>query len=172
MTVKRSTRAKYMRLRVGAGGSVTLTVPHYTGERAIGAFLVQHANWLERAVERMRDYRALPVSGRRAYLAHRERARAFVAERLEYWNQHYGFAWGRLAIKDQRTMWGSCSKKGNLNFSYALLFLPRPLADYVVVHELCHLKEHNHSRRFWALVEQTIPDHTARRMALREYILK
>ena len=85
------------------------------------------------------------------------------------WNAHYGFSFGRVAIRDQRSRWGSCSKKGNLNFNYRLLFLPLPLVDLVIVHELCHLKEFNHSSAFWALVEQTIPDLALRRNALRHH---
>jgi len=118
----------------------------------------------------MQDFKPLPVSGRRAYLKHKEEARAFVTERVKYWNREYGFRYDRIAIKNTKRLWGSCSRKGNLNFSFALLFLPRELADYVVVHELAHLKEHNHSPRFWALLEKSLPDFAIRRRELRRYL--
>lgn len=93
------------------------------------------------------------------YLKHKEGARALVHERLAYWNQFYNFTYKKVFIKNQKTRWGSCSKSGNLNFSYKLVFLPVHLVDYVIVHELCHLGEFNHSANFWALVSKTTPNH-------------
>lgn len=104
--------------------------------------------------------------GRQQYLAHKEAARDFVDLKLKTLNMYYGFSYGRVAIRDQQSRWGSCSKKGNLNFNYRLLYLPEPLADLVIVHELCHLKEFNHSADFWKLVAETIPDFEIRRKAL------
>ncbi len=79
------------------------------------------------------------------YLLHKEMARAVVLERLHYFNQFYGLEWKRVAIRNQRRCWGSCTELGNLNFSYKILFLPPELRDYIIVHELCHLRELNHS---------------------------
>ncbi|MFZ2555991.1 MAG: SprT family zinc-dependent metalloprotease [Minisyncoccia bacterium] len=169
-TLRRSTRAKYMRLTVQPGGTVILTVPHRVPEGMIEKFLAAHTEWIEKGVKRMQNLKALPVSGRRSYLKHKEEARAFINERLAYWNAFYGFTHGRIAIKNTKRLWGSCSRKGNLNFSYALLFLPRELADYVIVHELAHLKEHNHSARFWALVHKHQPDYLLLRRELRRYL--
>lgn len=101
------------------------------------------------------------------YLRWKDRARALVHRRLLHFNAFYGFSWKRVTIRRQRTRWGSCSSDGCLSFNYKLALLPPPLADYVVVHELCHLKELNHSPRFWALVARTLPDHRERRKALR-----
>ncbi len=159
-----------MRLSVQAGGTVVLTVPHFIGVRVIERFLAKHTEWIERATKRMSNFKTLPVSGRRAYLEHKEAARAFVHERVAYWNQFYSHPFGRIAIKNSKRVWGSCSHKGNLNFSYGLLFLPRELADYVVVHELCHLKEHNHSKAFWALVAKQQPNYASLRRELRRYV--
>ena len=93
------------------------------------------------------------------YLEHKEAARARILARLHHYNQHYGLEWNRVAIRNQRRCWGSCTSLKNLNFSYKLLFLPDHLLDYVVVHELCHLVELNHGKNFWALVEQQVPDY-------------
>lgn len=120
----------------------------------------------------MRRVRRVVKRGRLAgtkadYQRHKEAARHFVHQRLAVLNQHYGFTYQRVAIKNSATRWGSCSKQGNLNFHYKLILLPAELADYVLVHELCHLQELNHSKRFWMLVAKTIPHHKTARAQLR-----
>lgn len=94
-------------------------------------------------------------------------ARGLVTERLDYFNQHYQLEWGRVAIRNQRRCWGSCSSKKNLNFNYKLLFLPPDLRDYVIVHELCHLVHLNHGQNFWMLVSEQVPDYQLHRLELR-----
>ena len=103
------------------------------------------------------------------YLKHKEAARALVLERLEHFNQYYDYSWNRVAIRNQRRCWGSCTELGNLNFSYRLLFLPEELRDYIIVHELCHLKELNHSPRFWALVAEVLPEYKTHKKDLRTF---
>jgi len=95
------------------------------------------------------------------FLANKEQARSLVNARLEYFNQFYGFSWNRVSIKNTKRRWGSCSKKGNLNFCYRVVFLPAELSDYIIVHELCHLGQFNHSKGFWALVAKTCPEYRA-----------
>ena len=93
------------------------------------------------------------------YLELKEQARALVNSRLDYFNLHYKFKYGRVSIRNQKSRWGSCSSKGNLNFNYKIVLLPSHLADYIIVHELCHLKEFNHSQKFWSLVGEILPDY-------------
>ncbi len=102
------------------------------------------------------------------YKRHKEDARGFVHAKIAEWNVHYGFQIRKVAIRDTKSRWGSCSKQGNLNFSYKLLLLPPHIADYIIVHELCHLKEFNHSAAFWALVAETIPNHKSLRAELKK----
>lgn len=104
---------------------------------------------------------------RRQYLRLRETTRALVHERLRYFNAHYRLVLRKVFIKNHKSRWGSCSESGNLNFNYKLIFLPSEIADYIVVHELCHIAELNHSPRFWRLVERTIPHHKGLRRRLR-----
>ncbi len=96
-----------------------------------------------------------------------EALRAVVHARLAYWSGVYGIRHGTVSIRKQKTRWGSCSRAGNLNFNYRLAFLTERVRDYVIVHELCHIKEHNHSPRFWALVARAFPDYAALRAQLR-----
>ncbi|PID70224.1 hypothetical protein CSB37_02450 [bacterium DOLZORAL124_38_8] len=93
------------------------------------------------------------------YLQQKETARSIIVPRVEFWAQKMGVTYNRVAIRNQKTRWGSCSAKGNLNFNYRIAFLPTKMMDYVIVHELCHLKEMNHSSRFWALVAGVLPDY-------------
>lgn len=101
------------------------------------------------------------------YQAHKERARALVNERLAHWAPIYGVSYGRVAIRNQRSRWGSCSIHGNLNFNYRIIFLSKELIDYIIVHELCHRIEFNHSPAFWDHVSRTIPNFRENRAYLR-----
>ena len=87
----------------------------------------------------------------------REQARRFVEKKINYFNKFYGFKINRIAIKNTITKWGSCSSKGNLNFNYKIIYLRPELANYLIVHELCHLGQLNNSKKYWELVKNTIP---------------
>ena len=104
---------------------------------------------------------------RRQYLKVREETRALVHGRIRHFNTFYRVAIKKIFIKNHKSRWGSCSEKGNLNFNYKLVFLPSDIADYIIVHELCHIAEFNHSPRFWRLVERAVPHHKALRRRLR-----
>jgi len=109
---------------------------------------------------------------RRFTIQKREHARQLVENRLSHINKIYKFKINRVAIKNQKTRWGSCSSKGNLNFNYKIIYLKPALADYLIVHELCHLGQMNHSKKFWALVEKTIPDYRRINKELRRIPVK
>jgi predicted metal-dependent hydrolase len=111
----------------------------------------------------------IPRGNSRGLAKHREDARRIVHEKIAKWNQHYNLPIRKVFIKNQRTRWGSCSSKGNLNFSYRIVYLPEALQDYLIVHELCHLKEFNHGKGFWDLVSETIPNCRHLRLELKKY---
>lgn len=100
---------------------------------------------------------------------YRRQGRRVFTERVAYWNAQFGFSHGRIAIRDQKSRWGSCSRQGNLNFNWRLLLAPLAVLDYIVIHELAHLKEGNHSPRFWALVAEKCPDYRSHRTWLRQH---
>jgi len=104
---------------------------------------------------------------KRHYTKYREAARAVVHARLVHYNRVYGYAYRKVFIRNTRSRWGSCSTRGNLNFNYKVALLPEELRDYIIVHELCHLAEFNHSPAFWAQVARTFPHHRTLRRALR-----
>ncbi len=169
--LKVSARAKRLSITIRPGGSVTVTVPRRHDMARVEAFVRQHAEWIRRKAKRaaQRPQLLLAHLGARDYAKHKEAARAAVRQLIEECNVPYGYAVRTVRIGNQKGRWGSCSARGNLNFNYKILFLPRELQEYVVVHELCHLKEMNHSDRFWALVEKTVPNWHILRKELRKY---
>ena len=168
-----SRRAKRVRLSVAHASSVILTVPWRVDVKRAEGFLKDKANWIIKKLEFFKQYkgRVFFKSGKREYHKFKHQALVLAGERVKYWNQFYNFSYNRINIKNQKTRWGSCSKKGNLNFNYKIVHLPKELLDYLVVHELCHLKEFNHSKNFWQLVGQTIPDYKIYRTRLKSAML-
>ncbi len=129
------------------------------------------AQWVFGRLGYFRRFRIRTVrraGSKKDFLRYKETARLLVHQRIQHFNQIYQFKFNRIAIRNQRTRWGSCSKKGNLNFNYKIVLLPLHLADYIIVHEVCHLGEFNHSQKFWDLVARTIPDHKERRKELKK----
>ncbi|CBK83514.1 Predicted metal-dependent hydrolase [Coprococcus sp. ART55/1] len=98
-----------------------------------------------------------------------EQARIYIPSRVEHFAQIIGVTYGRITIRHQKTRWGSCSSSGNLNFNCALMNTTPKIIDYVVVHELCHRKQMNHSALFWAEVEKALPNYKELRSALKNY---
>jgi predicted metal-dependent hydrolase len=86
-------------------------------------------------------------------------ARAFLEDRIPFWADRIHAEYCRISVKDQRSLWASCSKNKNLNFNWRTLLLPFSTAEYLIIHELCHLHELNHSKKFWAMVEKHCPNH-------------
>lgn len=98
----------------------------------------------------------------------KESAKETIAFRAIHYAKAYGLEFKNIAVKNQKTKWGSCSTYKNLNFNWQLILCPRDILDYVVIHEICHLKEMNHSKKFWNLVSLECPDHRLKRKWLRE----
>lgn len=169
-TLRTNQRSRRVRLSVRCGGGLVVTRPHWVPESTIERFIVEKAEWVLREMERMRQFTHIS-GGKKRYTTNKEEARKFITGRLEVLNERYGFTYGRISIRDQRTRWGSCSAEGNLNFNYRLFFLPSHLADYIIAHELCHLAEFNHSKRFWELVSRAVPDHKACRREMRKIVI-
>ena len=142
-------------------------MPLRTSERAIRALLDQHEGWLARQLARTREPQLTleRVTEREG----RARARVLVHELAAFEAQRLGVAFQRIAIRDQRTRWGSCSSRGTLSFNWRLVLAPLAVAEYVVVHELCHLREPNHSPRFWQLVAAARPGYREQRRWLADH---
>ena len=105
---------------------------------------------------------------REKVIALAEEALKIIPARVEYFAKVIGVTYGKITIRNQKTRWGSCSSKGNLNFNCLLMLAPPEVLDYVVVHELCHRKQMNHSKAFWLEVEKVLPDYKEARKWLKE----
>ncbi len=167
----RRKNARHIRISVYPGGIVRVSAPKLLPVYLIERFLREKRVWVAHEIERMEHVprKLSKKEGRDRFIANKEKALSFVKERVEYFNRHYGYVFHRVSVRDQHTRWGSCSRKGNLNFNYRIILLPPEIADYVIVHELCHLGEFNHSARFWSLVAQQIPDYARLRAALHTH---
>jgi predicted metal-dependent hydrolase len=170
-TVRRNRRARRLRLSVYPDGQLVATVPYGTRDTLVREFVRDKFPWIVDTLRYYAKFRgnSLLRQDAETYQKYKEEARALVASRLAFWNQYYGLQYERVSIKNHRTQWGSCSEKRNLNFNYKIVFLPKRLADYVIVHELAHVREMNHSDRFWKVVAEAIPDFERRERDLRGY---
>ncbi len=163
----RSSRARRWRIEITPRGPV-LTVPRRMAQREVDAVLRAHREWI--AEELSKQVRVLGLEG--AGLTEGE-GRALVLERAAgiaaREAEALGVSYRRIAVRDQRTRWGSCSTTGTLSFNWRLALAPPVVLDYIVVHEVCHLREHNHGPRFWALVEERRPGYREQADWLRRH---
>lgn len=159
-----------MRLAVYCDGSIVVTTPFDLKETIVDKFINEKSEWLFSKIAFFKQFKGKAIArySQEDYLKYKDEAYKLAVNRVNYFNQKREFNFNRINIKNQKTRWGSCSRKGNLNFNYKIALLPKPLSDYIIVHELCHLKEFNHSKKFWKLVSQTIPNYAEVRNELKK----
>lgn len=166
VNLRRHHWSKQLKLTVQTGRRVLLTMPMHVPWQQAEVFLQRSRVWLKQQLALQQDTSLDNCSppNRAQYQA----ARRQIEERLHMWAPRIGAQWQRVRIGNQRSRWGSCSARGTLSFNWRLVKLPAKLFDYVIVHELCHLKHLNHSPAFWQLVARHIPDYRQRRQQLRK----
>lgn len=169
-TLRVSARSRSLRLAVYPGGELVVTAPRFLGIRAIEQFIVRKSAWVLDKVDKLAAVpkRIKTKNSRTDFIKHKSAALKIARQKMEHFNQFYNLKWRRVSIKNQKTRWGSCSRQGNINFNYKIALLPDRAVDYIIVHEMCHLAEMNHSRKFWNLVAKTVPDHREIRRELRK----
>ena len=168
ISLRKQAKTSHISIRI-RGQAVTVSIPKLLPYRAAEQFVSAQKDWIIEQLARVEANQWLPTEA--DYKTDKKIARKLVSEKLEYWNKFYAFEWGRVAIRDQSTRWGSCSSQGNLNFNWKIVHLPNELQDYLIVHELCHLENPNHSKKFWAAVAETLPDHKQLRKKLKQLSL-
>ena len=176
--VIRSNR-KTLAIQINPDLSVIVRAPMYAPQSDIERILREKEGWIQKHIEKIREQEAKKkeIQGESVeseYLTNEEikkladKALQYIPKRVSYYAKQIGVTYGKITIRNQKTRWGSCSNKGNLNFNCLLMLTPSEVIDYVVVHELCHRKEMNHSVAFWAEVEKVIPNYKEQVKWLKE----
>ena len=173
VTVIRSNR-KTVAFQVNSDLSVTVRAPRSASEKDIEEILKKKEAWISKHIEKIKktkerlEAESPEKLTREKVIALAEEALKVIPERVEYFAKVIGVTYGKITIRNQKTRWGSCSSKGNLNFNCLLMLAPSEVLDYVVVHELCHRKQMNHSKAFWLEVEKVLPNYKEVRKWLKE----
>ncbi len=154
---------------------VRVRAPYRMKDDEIMDFIREKSGWIERHLAKMQEQQEktaqkplMPPLSMREIHELADQAVEILPDRVQYYAEQIGVDYGRITIRNQKTRWGSCSGKGNLNFNCLLMLAPAEIQDYVVVHELCHRREMNHSPKFWAEVAKVMPDYQERRKWLKE----
>ena len=167
-TLVRSKR-KTISIVIKPSGEVEVHCPTRCSKRDLEAFVLSKEIWIRKHLEAIAASPKQPVltAGELQSLANA--AKETLPQRVRFFAEKMGVSYGRITIRSQKTRWGSCSPKGNLNFNCLLMLVPPEVQDYVVIHELCHRKEMNHSAAFWAEVEKVCPDYRIQREWLKSH---
>ncbi|MDD6690723.1 MAG: SprT family zinc-dependent metalloprotease [Lachnospiraceae bacterium] len=171
--VKRSDR-RSISLEIGSDGRILVRAPRWMPEQEIRRFVLSRRDWIlaarkkvEARNEALRDQVGEPITAAELQKLG-ELAVKDLPPRVARYAKRIGVTYGRITVRNQKTRWGSCSSEGNLNFNCLLMLAPERVRDYVVVHELCHRKQMNHSPRFWAEVAKVMPDYEEQKKWLSE----
>ena len=173
VTVIKSKRKSFC-IQIRPDLSVVVRAPNHASKKEIELILAEKENWIRKTLNRLKENQRLANAEEISYLSSdeivqlRSQAKKYIPERVAYFSKLMNVSYGQITIRCQKTRWGSCSSKGNLNFNCLLVLMPPEIMDSVVVHELCHRKQMNHSRLFWAEVEKVLPDYQIRRKWLKE----
>jgi predicted metal-dependent hydrolase len=171
-TFKTSKKSRGIRVAISPLGEVRVVASHYFSKDKIDDFLRSKRLWIVCHLNKIKKNPKTVLSKNpdSDYILLKENAREIAKNRLNYFNQYYGFRWKSIMIRNQKTRWGSCSKKGSLSFNFKIALLDSDLCDYIIVHELCHLGELNHGPKFWDLVSRTVPNYVILRKRMGQLV--
>ena len=170
-TIIRSSR-RTMSIEIKPDGQMLVRIPRRVSDAEAKRFVESKADWIKKTLikieERMEANPPAEKFTETEMKILKKRAKKEIPILVDYYAPLIGVDYGRISIRAQKTLWGSCTAEGNLNINCLLILLPERVMRYVVVHELCHRKEMNHSNRFWAEVGKILPDYRALRKQLKE----
>ena len=166
-TILRSSR-KTISIVIKPSGEVEVRCPRRCSKREVDAFVVSKEVWIRKHLEAIAERQQQPILSQQELKNLAEKAAAALPEKVRQIAESMNVTYGRITIRSQRTRWGSCSGRGNLNFNCLLMLAPSEIRDYVVIHELCHRKHMNHSPAFWAEVARVCPAYLQHRKWLKD----
>lgn len=150
-------------------GDVIIKAPRKIKKRELVKIIEKHREWIAKALEREKQKREKYENLTEAEIkVLKKEAKKYLSAKCEYFASIMGLRYNRITITSAKTRFGSCSSSKNISFSYRLMLYPEPAREYVVVHELAHLKEMNHSQRFYAIIEKILPDYKERKKLLKK----
>ena len=165
-------KRKTLSIEIKPDSTVIVRAPYNMKASRIESFVNEKTPWIEKQLLRLEEAKKRQNSAEKLTPSElemlAEKAKEYIPERAEFYAKQIGVTYGKITIRCQKTKWGSCSSKGNLNFNCLLMLTPPEVIDSVVVHELCHLKEMNHGKRFYAEVLKVYPDYHRHRKWLKE----
>lgn len=159
---------KSVSVQITKDGQVIVRCPTGMSDAAVHQIIQGKTQWIEKHLDNLNSTPALPCFTEQELHDLSAHAAQIIPQRVAYYAREMGVTYGRISIRKQHTRWGSCSSKGNLNFNCLLVLTPPEVLDYVVIHELCHRKEMNHSDRFWNAVAKIMPDYKIQQRWLKE----
>ncbi len=163
-------KRKTFSLEIKQDGRVICRAPDFARKEETDSFIISHKEWIERNLHQIKKSNncQLPKFSADELKILKMKAENYIPDRVGFWAEKIGVNYNRIFFKFQKTRWGSCSSKGNLNFNCLLMLTDETLIDYVIVHELCHLKYMNHSKSFWESVASVMPDYKKYKASLRD----
>ena len=167
--LERSCRAKHINVSVKPFRGVRVAVPRGVSFASAERFARSKARWIKKHLDQMKQLELVAQDISENHPIDRQAARRLLIERLNHLADKYGFEYNRVFIKNQKTRWGSCSGKNNINLNLNLVRLPDELIDYTILHELVHTRIKNHGQRFWAQLDRLLGDARKLDRALNEY---
>jgi predicted metal-dependent hydrolase len=168
--LEHSRRARRIVISVRTGKGVRVAVPYRTTFASALDFVRAKKSWINKHFTKIQEYEKHKQSFGEAFQSiSKTEAKRRIITRLAELARQYGFTYNKVSIRNQRSRWGSCSIKGNINLNIKLVALPSELSDYVILHELVHTRVHNHSLKFWQELDKCVGNGKAKAKALREY---
>ena len=168
----KSSRARHLSINIAPFKPARLAIPKRVSYRAAREFLLSHIGWVNKSIARMKKYEQEQKAAQlQAPSIDRNFAKTTLVARLNYLAEKYNFTYNRVFIRNQRTLWGSCSGANNINLNMNLVRLSQQLQDYVILHELVHTKIKSHGKRFWKKLDKFVGNAKALDKQLREHKL-
>ncbi len=156
ITYTHSTRAKHLRITIKPTQTITVTIPKHTTRQQAQQFLQSKTSWIKKQLQKLDQQEKLQLSLPDLPTIDLEKAQNELSCRLEYFSDKYNLPYNRAIFRNQKTKWGSCSSKNNINLNINIAYLPNELQDYILLHELCHIRHKNHSKKFWAELDKLV----------------